>query len=233
MPTKSKMMVKLYGSKVSDRVYEQLQELYPILNEEIQKIAYDHYWKLPGLSMRDKSLVTLVSLIVLHKEEQTRIHINGFINSGGTKEDIFNMLTYLAESNNIQSSEKGFEALIDVLIERDEPKEILKEFQKKFVNNTKNINTNKKDVILNERDRYIIDVASCVALGQQEKTKTSIKIFLNESPCSKEDLKNIFIHQIVYCGFPSAMNGFSALKSVLDENDEDQGHPNSSLYSKL
>ncbi|GEM_PF-1945564 len=218
MPKKSKMMEELYGSKVSDRVYERLQELDPILNEEIQKIAYDHYWKLPGLSMRDKSLVTLVSLIVLHKEEQIRIHINGFINSGGTYEDIFNMLIYLAEPNNIKASEKGFEALINVLIERDEPKENLKNFQNMFTENIKNISQNKKDMILNERDRHMITIASCVALGVQEEIKASIKCFLQKYPCSKDDLRNIFIHQIVYCGFPTAMNAFSALKSVFDEN---------------
>src|SRR5262245_55649496 len=66
---KSSLMDQLYGQEVSQRVFDRIQELDPVLNKEIQEIAYDHYWARPGLSIRDKSLVTVASLIALRKEE--------------------------------------------------------------------------------------------------------------------------------------------------------------------
>src|SRR5581483_8403101 len=79
MPSKSHMMDELYGKEVADKVYNRLQELDPELNEVVQKIAYDHFWARPGLNIRDKSLVTVASLIAMGKEEQTKIHMNGFL----------------------------------------------------------------------------------------------------------------------------------------------------------
>ena len=76
---RSNQMDLLYGEERSKLVYQRLQYLDPNLNEEIQRIAYDHYWARPGLSFEDKSLVTVISLIALNKEEQTRIHIHGLI----------------------------------------------------------------------------------------------------------------------------------------------------------
>ena len=218
LPIKSKMMEKLYGLKASNHVYKLLQELDPEFNEEIQRIAYDHYWKLPGLSIRDKSLVTVVSLIASCKEEQTKIHINGFLNLGGTKEDILNVLIYLIEIIGLDSIKKSFEALCEVLKERNEKNEVIQEINILFTKKIKNIDIEKLNAILSKRDRYIINIASCVAIGEQGKIRNSIKDFLTGSECSKDDLKNILIHQIVYCGFPAVMNGFTALKNVLDDN---------------
>jgi 4-carboxymuconolactone decarboxylase len=35
-----------------------------------------------------------------------------------------------------------------------------------------------------------------------------------------EELEDIFVHLIVYCGFPAVMNAFSVLKELKDEKNE-------------
>ena len=75
---KSPLMDILYGKKYSKNVYERLEELDPELNRIIQEIPYDYFWAREGLSIRDKSLITVAALVAMGKEEQTRIHMNGF-----------------------------------------------------------------------------------------------------------------------------------------------------------
>ena len=211
---KSQMMDKLYGEKTADRVYNRLEELDPVLNEEIQKIAYDHYWARPGLSIRDKSLITVTSLVAMHKEEQTRIHMNGFLNAGGTKDELVNLLAYLAITAGSSTSKKGFEAFKDVMKERGEPLASIDQMQKVFEKNVSEVKNGQK--LLSSRDKAIVDLSFCVAVGDQYKTSETLKTFLNDSNNKMEDLKNVMIHLIVYCGFPAAMNGFAALRNVLD-----------------
>ena len=70
----SQMMVQLYGTESAKKVNDRLEELDPEFNELVQKVAYDIFWKRPGLTIREKSLVTVAALIAMQKAEQTKIH---------------------------------------------------------------------------------------------------------------------------------------------------------------
>ncbi len=83
-PQKSKMMAALYGEAASDVVYDRCQALSPNFNKLIQELVYDVFWARPGLTLKEKSLITIISLIVHNKEEQLRIHLSGFFNLSGT-----------------------------------------------------------------------------------------------------------------------------------------------------
>ncbi len=45
--------------------------------------SYDLFWSRPGLSKRDRSLITITALVAMGREEQTKIHMRGFLGSGG------------------------------------------------------------------------------------------------------------------------------------------------------
>jgi len=139
MLKRSKIMDVLYGEKTAEKVFERIEYLDHALNEEIQKIAYDHYWALPGISTRDKSLVTITSLMVMGKEEQTRIHLNGFLNSGGTINETMALLFYLGKKINAISWTKGFQALQDVLAEREMSKNLILDITNQFNKQTLNV----------------------------------------------------------------------------------------------
>lgn len=115
---KSEMMTSLYGEKYSQRVYERLEELDPELNRIIQSVAYDQGWGKDGLSIRDKSLITVVALIAMGREEQTKIHMNGFLNCGGKVEDLRNSLLHLHIYCGFPAVMNGFAALTAVLKDR-------------------------------------------------------------------------------------------------------------------
>jgi alkylhydroperoxidase/carboxymuconolactone decarboxylase family protein YurZ len=191
--TASSIMEKLYGKERSDKVYDRLESLNPTFNRAVQDIAYDYFWVLPGLSLRDKSFVTLISLIVLHKEEQTKIHYYGFLNSGGSKEELAALLKHLRQVVNIDIAKKSLQ---EVLSERDES------FPEVFSS-------------LAQKDQEIAGLASAAALSDGDRTRHAMKHLLEKYPDAAERIEQILMHQIVYCGFPVAMNGFAILQELV------------------
>ena len=116
----SKMMEQLYGERYASQVYERLESLDPELNSIIQQIPYDQFWGRNGLPIRDKALITVAALVALGKEEQTTIHMTGFLNAGGSVDDLRNTLLHLAIYCGFPATMNGFAALKDVLQSRRE-----------------------------------------------------------------------------------------------------------------
>lgn len=83
-------------------------------------------------------------------------------------------------------------------------------------NDTNNIRAIYDQPILN-RDIFIANIASSAAIGHQDKIESSIMKFLQNNSSNINDVRNILIHQIIYCGFPVAVNSFAALKSVIEK----------------
>lgn len=214
MIRRSKLMDQLYGEENSKIVFARLEYLDHELNKDIQNIAYDYYWALPGLNVREKSLVTITSLIVLSREEQTKIHFNGFLNSGGTIDDVISLLLYMGDNFGELSARKGLLALTDVLEERNSSQEEITFFTEKF--NTE-ILKEEKTLELSEKNMDIVNIASSVASGDLSMIDSKISDYIDSHDGDFEDIRNIIRHQIVYCGFPAAMNGFARMRKVLED----------------
>lgn len=201
----SPQMDLLYGNERANVVWQRLESIDAELNKEIQQIAYDHYWARPGLSLKEKSLVTVMSLITFNKEEQTRIHLHGLIHLGATLFELAFLMIHLRSKISAASAEKAVQSCLDVLIERQYTENDIEQF--------KNLLT-AESYTITIREKGIIDTALAAAAGNNSMTKDAVKAALDNG-LSVDDLKSIFIHQIVYCGFPTAMNAFVALQEVL------------------
>lgn len=201
--SRSKLMDKLYGAERSEKVYERLKYLDENLNHTIQTIAYDHFWALPGTTLKEKAIVTVSSLIALKKEEQTRIHMHGFLNVGGTNFELVMMAQYLETLCGTLSKEKALDAIRDVLIERGESTSTANEI----------ISKSGINLSLPRDEEAIITLSAASALGDVKLMHEAIQQAINMG--LEEKINHIFMHQIVYCGFPTAMNAFAELKNVL------------------
>ncbi len=73
-----------------------MQEITPYLSQLSTDLLYGDIWERPGLSKRDRSLITVAALVVLYRTDQLRGHISRAIDNGVTKEEIGEMITHLA-----------------------------------------------------------------------------------------------------------------------------------------
>ena len=76
-------------------------------------------WERPGLSKRDRSLITVASLIALYRTDQLRGHIRRALDNGVTKEEIGEVITHMAfyggwptAANAVQVAKQVFDSML-------------------------------------------------------------------------------------------------------------------------
>jgi len=73
-----------------------IKEIAPPLAEITTNVLFNGVWERPGLSKRDRSLITVAALTALYRTEQLRGHIQRALEHGVTKEEIGEIITHLA-----------------------------------------------------------------------------------------------------------------------------------------
>jgi 4-carboxymuconolactone decarboxylase len=68
----------------------------PKLAELTDNVLYGDIWERPGLSKRDRSLVTVTALIVLNRPDQLRSHLALARHNGVTEEELIETITHMA-----------------------------------------------------------------------------------------------------------------------------------------
>jgi 4-carboxymuconolactone decarboxylase len=68
----------------------------PKLAELTDRVLYGDVWARPGLSKRDRSLVTVSALIALNRPDQLRSHFKLARENGVTEEELVETITHLA-----------------------------------------------------------------------------------------------------------------------------------------
>ena len=68
----------------------------PKLIDLSEKVLYGDVWERPGLSKRDRSLVTVAALIAMGRSDQLPGHLERALGNGVTKEEIGEVITHLA-----------------------------------------------------------------------------------------------------------------------------------------
>src|ERR1700739_2144487 len=75
---------------------EKLRPVVPKLIDLTEKVLFGDVWERPALSKRDRSLITVATLIALNRSEQLRGHLERALNNGVTKSEIIEVITHLA-----------------------------------------------------------------------------------------------------------------------------------------
>ncbi|MCO5974255.1 carboxymuconolactone decarboxylase family protein [Actinoallomurus soli] len=73
-----------------------LGEFAPKLVELTDEVLFGDVWERPGLSPRDRSLVTVTTLAALYRTEQLDFHLRTALNNGLSKDELVEALTHLA-----------------------------------------------------------------------------------------------------------------------------------------
>ena len=75
---------------------EEVRGVVPKLIDLSEKVLYGDVWERPGLSKRDRSLITVAALTAMYRGDQLKGHIERAIANGVTKEEIGEVITHLA-----------------------------------------------------------------------------------------------------------------------------------------
>src|SRR5579883_655844 len=75
---------------------DKLRGFAPKLVELTDGVLFGDMWERPGLSKRDRSLVTIAALVALYRGDQLRGHILRGLDNGLTQQEIVEVITHLA-----------------------------------------------------------------------------------------------------------------------------------------
>lgn len=79
-------------SKAHTRINPEFPKLVELTND----FLLGGIWERPGLSKRDRSLITVAALIATHRPTQLKGHIQRALKNGVTKTEISELVTHLA-----------------------------------------------------------------------------------------------------------------------------------------
>ena len=67
---------------------------FPKLRQLTDDVLFGDVWERPGLSKRDRSLITCAMLTALYRTDQLRGHINRALDNGVTRDEIVELITH-------------------------------------------------------------------------------------------------------------------------------------------
>ena len=71
-------------------------DIAPALGEYTDKILFGEVWERPGLSPRDRSLITVASLVSLYRINELPFHLRKALDNGVTRDELVELITHLA-----------------------------------------------------------------------------------------------------------------------------------------
>jgi 4-carboxymuconolactone decarboxylase len=84
------------GTKEPSAAQKLMGDFDPKLAELTDNVLFADVWQRPGLSQRDRSLITVAALIALNRPEQLRSHLQRARANGVTKDEVVEVITQLA-----------------------------------------------------------------------------------------------------------------------------------------
>ena len=73
-----------------------IRDVAPKLAELTETLVFGDIWERPGLSKRDRSLITVAALTALYRGDQLRGHLARALANGVTREEIVEIITHMA-----------------------------------------------------------------------------------------------------------------------------------------
>lgn len=71
-------------------------DIAPALGEYTQNVLFGDVWERPGLSKRDRSLITVATLIAGYRTNELPFHLKRALENGVTKDELIELITHLA-----------------------------------------------------------------------------------------------------------------------------------------
>lgn len=82
--------------KHSDTARKAFGDIAPALAGYTDQVLFDDVWQRPGLSPRDRSLVTVASLVAQYRSNELPFHLQKALENGISRDELVELITHLA-----------------------------------------------------------------------------------------------------------------------------------------
>jgi 4-carboxymuconolactone decarboxylase len=71
-------------------------DIAPALADYTDRVLFGDVWARPGLSPRDRSLITVATLVALYRTNELPFHLKRALDNGISREELIELITHLA-----------------------------------------------------------------------------------------------------------------------------------------
>ncbi len=71
-------------------------DIAPSLADYTDRVLFGDVWERSGLSKRDRSLITVATLVALYRTNELPFHLKRALDNGVTRDDLIELITHLA-----------------------------------------------------------------------------------------------------------------------------------------
>ena len=75
---------------------ERIGDVAPKLVDLTEKVLFGDVWERPGLSKRDRSVITVTALVAMNRTEQLPFHLRRALDNGVTRDELVELITHMA-----------------------------------------------------------------------------------------------------------------------------------------
>lgn len=223
---------------------EDIRAVAPALEKYAQDVVLGDLWKRPGLSSRDRSIVTISALIARDQTIELPFYLDRALDSGVKPAEISEIITHLAFYTGWTNAMDAIPVARDVFISRDigadqlppasGPKLPLDEsaetqrtsrVEQQFGQITPSLVQNTTDVLFRDlwlrpglapRDRSLVTVSALVATGQVAQITYHLNRAMDNG-LTREEVGELLGHLAFYAGWPNAFSAAPVVKDVVEK----------------
>ena len=71
-------------------------DIAPALADYTDRVLFGEVWERPGLSPRDRSLITVAALVALYRTNELPVHLKKALTNGISRDELVELITHLA-----------------------------------------------------------------------------------------------------------------------------------------
>ncbi|MHC2620262.1 4-carboxymuconolactone decarboxylase [Bradyrhizobium huanghuaihaiense] len=223
---------------------EDIRAVAPALESYAQKVLKDDLWKRPGLSVRDRSIVTVAALIARNQTVELPTHLGLALDSGVKPSEISEIITHLAfytgwanamgaipaardafRSRNIGADQlppaSGPQLPLDEAAEKQRASRVGEQFGQI----TPSLVQYTTDVLFRDlwlrpalapRDRSLVTVSALIATGQVAQITYHLNRAMDNG-LTREEAGEVLGHLAFYAGWPNAFSAAPIVKDVIEK----------------
>jgi 4-carboxymuconolactone decarboxylase len=109
---------EVLGAQYVDKAMAGTDDFSAPFVELLNSYCWNDVWNRPGLDRKTRSMLNLAMLSALGKEHELKLHLNGALNNGLTKEQIREVLLQVAIYCGVPAAVVGFRCAKEVFKER-------------------------------------------------------------------------------------------------------------------
>lgn len=108
------------GSAHVDRAQANINELNGEFQDLITRYAWGEIWTRPGLPRHTRSLLTIMAMVALNREEELKLHLRAAANNGVSRDEIKEVLLQAAIYCGVPAANSAFHMAQEVFRQVDE-----------------------------------------------------------------------------------------------------------------